>query len=154
MHELGETEGEREAQREGGSEGRVQLSIFTSSFTRAGEIAGVLCLYFQNKLTHFVPVSINMFGFIKNVFGVKLSNMEELFEKSPSSAKHIFEKLDNKNLTKCRGICKSWQEFIDNQKIAWNRILMKFPIGEGMCLPRLGICVKYFLSFPQKNLSA
>ena len=43
-----------------------------------------------------------------------------------------FEKLDNQNLTKCREVCKSWQELIDNRKIAWNRILMKFPLGEGI----------------------
>jgi len=80
-----------------------------------------------------------MFGFIKNVLsgGVKLSNMEELFEEFPPVAKQIFEKLDNKNLTKCREVCKSWQKFIDNEKITWNRILMKFPLGEGLNLWKL-----------------
>ena len=77
-----------------------------------------------------------MFGFIKNVLsgGQKLSNMEKLFEEFPASPKEIFEKLDNKNLTKCRGVCKLWRDFIDNEKIVWNRILMKFPSGEGMYL--------------------
>ena len=60
--------------------------------------------------------------------------MEELFEESPPIAKQIFEELDNKNLTKCREVCKSWQKFIDNEKITWNRILMKFPSEEGMYL--------------------
>jgi hypothetical protein len=75
-----------------------------------------------------------MFGFIKNVLsgGVKLSNMEKLFEEFPLSPKEIFEELDNKNLAKCRGVCKLWRDFIDNEKIVWNRILMKFPSGEGM----------------------
>ena len=113
----------------------VQLSIFTSSQTRAGEFAGAQ-LIFQNKLTHFLLVSINMFGFIKNVLsgGRKLSNMEQVFDEFPLSAKEIFEDLDNKNLTKCREICKLWRDFIDNEKIVWNRILMKFPSGEGMYL--------------------
>jgi hypothetical protein len=77
-----------------------------------------------------------MFSFIKNVLssGVKLSNMEELFKEFPPIAKQIFEELDNKNLTKCRKVCKLWRDFIDNEKIVWNRILMKFPSGEGMYL--------------------
>ena len=131
MHVLGGTEGERHRWREGG----VQLSIFTSSQTRAGAIAGSL-LIFQNKLTHFLP--INMFGFIKNVLsgGRKLSDMEKLFEEYPLSPKEIFEELDNKNLTKCRQVCKLWRDFIDNEKIVWNRILMKFPSGEGMYFSR------------------
>ena len=60
--------------------------------------------------------------------------MEELFEKFSPSAKQIFEELDNKNLSKCREVCKSWQEFIDDEKITWNRILTKFPSGKGMNL--------------------
>ena len=77
-----------------------------------------------------------MFGFIKNVLsgGRKLSNMEQVFDEFPLSAKEIFEDLDNKNLAKCRGICKLWRDFIDNENIVWNRILMKYPSGEGMYL--------------------
>ena len=77
-----------------------------------------------------------MFGFIKNVLsgGRKLLDMEKLFEEYPLSPKEIFEELDNKNLTKCREVCKLWRDFIDNEKIVWNRILMKFPSGEGMYL--------------------
>jgi hypothetical protein len=67
---------------------------------------------------------------------VKLSNMDELFERFPHIGKQIFEELDNDNLTECREVCKSWQTFIDNEKITWNRILMKFPTGEGMYLTR------------------
>ena len=58
--------------------------------------------------------------------------MDELFERFPHIGKQIFEEMDNKNLTECREVCKSWQTFIDNEKITWNRILMKFPTGEGM----------------------
>ena len=91
--------------------------------------------------SYFKTVSKNMFGFIKNVLSssVKLSNMEELFEESPPIAKQIFEELDNKNLTKCREVCKSWQKFIDNEKITWNRIQMKFPSEEGMYFSRFRI---------------
>ena len=60
--------------------------------------------------------------------------MDELFLRFPQIGKQIFEELDNKNLTKCKEVCKSWQEFIDVENITWNRILMKFPTGEGMCL--------------------
>ena len=58
----------------------------------------------------------------------------ELFERFPHIGKQIFEKLDNKNLTKCREVCKSWQKFIGDENIPWNRILMKFPTAEGMHL--------------------
>jgi hypothetical protein len=80
-----------------------------------------------------------MFGFIKNVLsgGSILSNMERVFEEFPLSAKQIFEDLDNKNLSKCRKVCKLWRDFIDNEKIMWNRILMKFPSGEGLNLWQL-----------------
>merc|ERR1712008_141788 len=84
-------------------------------------------------------VPINMFGFFQKVLigGVKLSNMEELFEEFPLSAKQIFEELDNRNLAKCRAVCKSWQKFIDDENIVWNRILMKFPSGDGLNLWKL-----------------
>ena len=58
--------------------------------------------------------------------------MDELCERFPHIGQQIFEELDNKNLTKCREVCKSWQTFIDNENITWNRILMKFPSGEGI----------------------
>ena len=50
----------------------------------------------------------------------------------PHICEHIFEELDNHSLTKCREVCKTWKELIDQKNIPWNRILMKFPSGEGM----------------------
>ena len=50
----------------------------------------------------------------------------------PHIGERIFKALDNQSLTKCREVCKSWQKLIDHKNIPWNRILMKFPSGEGM----------------------
>ena len=50
----------------------------------------------------------------------------------PHIGEQIFERLDNQSLTKCREVCKSWKKLIDHKNIPWNRILMKFPSGEGM----------------------
>jgi len=101
---------------------------------------GALSYNFKTNSTHFLrQMPINMLGFFKKVLsgGVKLSNMEELFEEFPPSAKQIFEELDNRNLAKCRTVCKSWQKFIDDENIVWNRILMKFPSGDGLNLWKL-----------------
>jgi len=93
-----------------------------------------------SKQTNAFSTSVNKYVWIyQNVLsgGRKLSNMEQVFDEFPLSAKEIFEDLDNKNLTKCREICKLWRDFIDNEKIVWNRILMKFPSGEGLNLWQL-----------------
>jgi hypothetical protein len=50
----------------------------------------------------------------------------------PHIGEQIFEELDNQSLTKCREVCNFWKKLIDNKNIPWNRILMKFPSGEGM----------------------
>ena len=50
----------------------------------------------------------------------------------PHIGERIFKALDNQSLTKCREVCKSWKGIIDRKNIPWNRILMKFPSGEGM----------------------
>ena len=48
--------------------------------------------------------------------------MENLILRFSHLVIQIFEKLDNKSLTKCREVRKSWQKFIDENYIAWIRI--------------------------------
>ena len=38
-------------------------------------------------------------------------------------AQEIFEKLDNKSLTKCREVSKLWKDFIDERNYPWIRIV-------------------------------
>jgi len=56
--------------------------------------------------------------------------MEDIIGRFPHIAKQIFEKLDNKSLTNCRVVSKSWQEFIDNRKLLWIRIV-EIPTRKG-----------------------
>ena len=83
---------------------------------------------------HLFPQRAATLLVIQNKLVYVLSNMdfEWIFARFPHVGKKIFEDLDNKNLTNCREVCKSWQTFIDNENITWNRILMKFPSGEGI----------------------
>ena len=50
-------------------------------------------------------------------------DIEDLIERFPHIVENIFENLDNKSLANCRGISKSWQEFIDNRNLPWKRIM-------------------------------
>ena len=62
-----------------------------------------------------------------------ITKMEQIINIGvPHIGEQIFEELDNQSLTKCREVCKSWKKIIDRKNIPWNRILMKFPSGEGM----------------------
>ena len=67
------------------------------------------------------------------------------FRGVPHIGTQIFEELDNQSLTKCREVCKSWQELIDNRNIPWKRILMKFPSGEGMYIVLTNLLSTYSL---------
>ena len=49
--------------------------------------------------------------------------MEELIARFPQIAEQIFEQLDNKSLTNCREVAKSWQEFVDDRNMSWVRIV-------------------------------
>ena len=49
--------------------------------------------------------------------------MEEMFLRFPHIAENIFQNLDNQGLTKCRCIDQSWQNFIDQKKYPWMRIV-------------------------------
>ena len=50
-------------------------------------------------------------------------DMENLILRFSHLVIQIFEKLDNKSLTKCREVRKSWQKFIDENNIVWIRIV-------------------------------
>ena len=52
--------------------------------------------------------------------------MEEVFLRFPHIGEQVFKQLNNENLTKCREISKSWEEFIDNQKLPWIRLMKKY----------------------------
>ena len=47
----------------------------------------------------------------------------DLIERFSHIAEQIFEHLDNKSLANCRGVAKTWQEFIDNRNLPWKRIM-------------------------------
>ena len=57
--------------------------------------------------------------------------MEDLFIRFPHIAQQIFENLDNKSLTNCREVTRSWKQFIDNKKLTWFRICEKYCPNEG-----------------------
>ena len=49
--------------------------------------------------------------------------MEELFSRYPHISEKIFQQLDDKSLTNCREVSKSWQEFLDSKNMSWIRIV-------------------------------
>ena len=52
--------------------------------------------------------------------------MDELVLKCPHIPEQIFGYLDDRSLSICRGVSKSWRIFIDSKKLAWIRILNKY----------------------------
>ena len=46
--------------------------------------------------------------------------MEELIARFSHIAKQIFEQLDNKSLTNCREVAKSWKKFIDERNFKFH----------------------------------
>ena len=55
--------------------------------------------------------------------------MEEVLLRFHYVGQQIFEQLDNKSLVKCREVARSWQQFIDNKKLSWIRIIKKYLEG-------------------------
>ena len=49
--------------------------------------------------------------------------MEEIIFRFPHLAKNTFQKLDNESLAKSREVEKCWQNFIDEKKYLWLRIV-------------------------------
>ena len=52
--------------------------------------------------------------------------MEEVFLRFPHIGEQVLKQLDNEDLTKCRKISPSWNEFIGNQKLPWIRMMKKY----------------------------
>ena len=52
--------------------------------------------------------------------------MEEVFLRFPHIGEQVLKQLDNEDLTKCKKISPSWNEFINNQKLPWIRMLKKY----------------------------
>ena len=57
--------------------------------------------------------------------------MEEAFLRFPHLSEQIFQKLNNKNLNKCRKIGRVWQRYIDFENLPWHRILAENPLKNG-----------------------
>lgn len=51
--------------------------------------------------------------------------MEEVLIQFDLISKQIFTKLKNKDLAKCREAERSWQNFIDEEKLLWIRIVIQ-----------------------------
>ena len=51
--------------------------------------------------------------------------MEEVLIQFDLISKEIFTKLKNKDLAKCREAERSWQNFIDQEKLSWIRIVVQ-----------------------------
>ena len=76
--------------------------------------------------------------------------MEEAFLRFPHLSERIFDSVDNKSLSNCKGVSKSWYDYLDAQKFLETRIiksiLIKSMTFKRFTFPRMwydaGILVK------------
>jgi hypothetical protein len=52
--------------------------------------------------------------------------IEEIFARFPHLGEAIFVRLDDRSLASCREVNKTWQEFVDSQRIYWIRKILKY----------------------------
>ena len=52
--------------------------------------------------------------------------IEEIFARLPNLSKNIFGRLDNRSLVSCREVRKTWQEYVDSQRVYWIRQILKW----------------------------
>ena len=52
--------------------------------------------------------------------------MEDLELRFPYISDLIFSKLDNRSLAKCREVCTSWKDSIDENRLLWSRMIEKY----------------------------
>ena len=52
--------------------------------------------------------------------------IEEIFAILPNLNEDIFGRLDNRSLVSCREVSKTWQEYVDSQRVYWIRQILKF----------------------------
>ena len=57
--------------------------------------------------------------------------MEIIALRFPHITDQIFELINNKSITKCREVEKTWLRFIDEDDLPWKRILRKYPVEMG-----------------------
>ena len=72
---------------------------------------------------------------IEVMMAVHTIQIEDFLLRFPHIAEQIFEQLDNRSLTKCRGVSKLWRRFIDVRNLAWIRIV-NIPSGKIVYLPK------------------
>ena len=51
--------------------------------------------------------------------------IEEMFERLPNLSEDIFGRLDNRSLVSCREVSKTWQGYVDSQRVYWIRQILK-----------------------------
>ena len=51
--------------------------------------------------------------------------IEEIFSRLPNLSEDIFGRLDNRSLVSCREVSKTWQEYVDSQRVYWIRQILK-----------------------------
>jgi len=51
--------------------------------------------------------------------------IEEIFARFPKLSEDIFGRLDNRSLVSCREVSKTWQEYVDSQRVYWIRQILK-----------------------------
>ena len=51
--------------------------------------------------------------------------IEEIFAKLPHLSENIFGRLDDRSLVSCREVSKTWQGYVDSQRIYWIRQIIK-----------------------------
>ena len=52
--------------------------------------------------------------------------IEEIFARFPDLTEGILGRLDNRSLVSCREVSKTWQEYVDSQRIFWIRKILKY----------------------------
>ena len=52
--------------------------------------------------------------------------MESILEKIPDLGDKIIKELDNQTLVKCKEVQRSWNKFINKEKILWFRMIQKY----------------------------
>ena len=81
-----------------------------------------------------VPFPLEKKGVSFSTLWKPVEKMEVICLRFPHIADKIFELLNNKSLTKCREVHKTWLWFIDSADFPWCRILKNYPMENGQTL--------------------
>ena len=91
------------------------------------------------KLTTEVAIDID---------GVEASVLDNFILRFPDVAQDIFKELDNETVTKCRNVSRLWCDYLDDQKFCWVRMIQRYHINFGKCIPRLPTMEKSIQKYP------